>query len=332
MNVMSQYKIGKIETIETLRGIASLMVCLYHLTKSNLPFLGSAEILVSVFAYGWLGVEIFFVLSGFIIPYSMIKSGYRIRNFFTFLAKRCIRIEPPYILSILLVVVLGFISVFMPGYKEGTFSLNLGQIVSHVAYLPVHLGFEWLSPVYWSLEAEFHYYILIALILPFLLVNRQCMYLSFILLWTASFFIPLYVFSYMPFFIAGIAACFYRFEKIYRYEFIVIVLISTMISLYKGQPIPMYLSIGLTSFVIAGVTFRSSVTDFLGKISFSLYLVHVPLGSKCLNFLGRYVDSEFKSWIAYLFGLLVCIFGAWVFYLLIERPCQKYSQKIQYLK
>lgn len=329
MKTENQQK-GKIETIETLRGIASLAVCLFHLTKTNLPLEGSAAILSKIFAFGWLGVEVFFVVSGFIIPYSMIKGKYTLSHFFRFLAKRCIRIEPPYLVSILMIIVLGYISMYMPGYKEGSFNLSIGQVASHVAYLPTHLGFEWLSPVYWSLEAEFHYYILIALILPIMFKGKIRMMGIFAILLAASYIIPLYVFSYMPFFIAGIAACALRFEKLTKLEFGIVVLICMAVSIHRDQPAAMYLSIGATAGAIAWLNIKSKVTDFLGKISFSLYLVHVPIGSKCLNFLGRYANSEFRQWLIFIFGLVVCIVAAWLFYLLVEKPCQKYSHKLRY--
>src|ERR1035441_2897196 len=47
--------------------------------------------------YGWLGVEIFFVISGFIIPYSLYKAGYRVSDFTRFLLKRIARLDPPYL-------------------------------------------------------------------------------------------------------------------------------------------------------------------------------------------------------------------------------------------
>ena len=159
---MSLKKEGsKIGIIETIRGLAALAVCLFHFTKGNMVFHGSSIHYLNLASYGWLGVEAFFVVSGFIIPYSLVKSGYTIKRFFQFFAKRCIRIEPPYLLSVILVIALAYASTLAPGFKGESFRFNFLQTISHVAYLPEHLGFQWLLPVYWSLEAEFHYYILI---------------------------------------------------------------------------------------------------------------------------------------------------------------------------
>ena len=62
-------------------------------------------------AYGWLGVEVFFVISGFIIPYSMLHAGYEfLWHFGRHLVKRIIWLEPPYLASIAVVLVLWHVS------------------------------------------------------------------------------------------------------------------------------------------------------------------------------------------------------------------------------
>jgi hypothetical protein len=53
----------RIETVDALRGVAALSVAWYHFTHGNLTFLRDGR-LKSSGAYGWLGLEMFFVLSG----------------------------------------------------------------------------------------------------------------------------------------------------------------------------------------------------------------------------------------------------------------------------
>ncbi|RZL55313.1 MAG: acyltransferase, partial [Pedobacter sp.] len=101
-----------------IRAFASLMVAVYHLGGKVLPVLN----------YGWLGVEMFFFLSGFIIcwalplDYSIKKHGY------TFIKKRLIRIEPPYIISIVILILLT--SVFEKGV-----SIDYKNVFLHIGYL-----------------------------------------------------------------------------------------------------------------------------------------------------------------------------------------------------
>lgn len=63
----------KILSVEALRGFASIAVTLFH-------FGGSLTTLIPqiLHAYGWLGVDIFFVISGFVIPLSLMGKNYRI--------------------------------------------------------------------------------------------------------------------------------------------------------------------------------------------------------------------------------------------------------------
>ena len=57
----------------------------------------AASYLAPIGAYGWLGVDVFFVISGFIVPYAMLRAGYTLSAWPTFILKRLIRVEPPYL-------------------------------------------------------------------------------------------------------------------------------------------------------------------------------------------------------------------------------------------
>ncbi|WP_336515187.1 acyltransferase [Pollutibacter soli] len=320
----------KIEIVETIRGFAALAVCLFHFTKTNISFSGSSQYFKSVFTWGWVGVEAFFVLSGFIIVYSLVKSKYTLNRFFKFFAKRCARIEPPYLISVLLVIVLSYLSVNAPGYKGAEFKVSVGQVLSHIAYLPEHLGYKWLQPVYWSLEAEFHYYILIGLFLPFLWKNLYTLIGGFLIGLTLSYFIPLYVFSYMPLFVMGISTAAYKLDKISRPLYLSILLLSVAVSLSRGQHVVMSLTGLATALAIVWVRFNNGITEFLGKISFSLYLMHVPIGGRVLNYAGRYANEDWKVWLSILVALAVTIFASWVFYRLVEYPSLLLGKKIKY--
>src|SRR5580765_3271068 len=121
----------QIQSVELLRGIASAMVCYYHLARGNADFLPDQNIVKRSATWGWSGVEIFFVISGFVIPFAMFQKKYTIRNFLTFLKKRIIRIEPPYIISILLVVFLNFVSTLSPYYRGAAFHIDWANLFGH---------------------------------------------------------------------------------------------------------------------------------------------------------------------------------------------------------
>jgi peptidoglycan/LPS O-acetylase OafA/YrhL len=81
-----------IEQLDVLRGIAVLAVMIYH-SCGNVPSLH----LVSVFRYGWTGVDLFFVLSGFLITGILLETKNTPNYFLNFYARRARRIWPLYL-------------------------------------------------------------------------------------------------------------------------------------------------------------------------------------------------------------------------------------------
>src|ERR1700727_1389422 len=81
----------RIKELDGLRAIAVLAVMGGHYL-SWLPALGTRN--------GWLGVDLFFVLSGFLITSILLQTRRREHYFKTFYARRALRILPPYLLAI----------------------------------------------------------------------------------------------------------------------------------------------------------------------------------------------------------------------------------------
>src|ERR1700733_5869741 len=81
----------KIPQLDAVRGIAILIV-VFHNSLHKFPSLP----LQSVFSYGWMGVDLFFVLSGFLITGILIDTKQSDGYFENFYARRCLRIWPLY--------------------------------------------------------------------------------------------------------------------------------------------------------------------------------------------------------------------------------------------
>jgi len=113
------------ESIHALRGLASLAVAWFHLTNGHDTFVKQ------IGSLGWLGVEVFFVISGFVIPLSIHSTNrpYRLSKFGGFLMRRMTRIEPPYIASALLVVVLWKLSEFAPNFSGKPYEFDLAELL-----------------------------------------------------------------------------------------------------------------------------------------------------------------------------------------------------------
>ena len=137
---------GRIEVVEQLRGLAALSVTWFHLTNQYSDWVMSSG------TYGWLGVEAFFVISGFVIPLSLAGDWWRFgaRAVPGFFLRRLIRIEPPYLLSVLLVVLLNVSAAQFSAFQGQSQSISVEQILWHAAYLIPLTQYEWLQPVYWG--------------------------------------------------------------------------------------------------------------------------------------------------------------------------------------
>ncbi|MEY2703627.1 MAG: hypothetical protein RLY43_2266, partial [Bacteroidota bacterium] len=99
----------RIRTLDSIRGLAASAVVLFHFTNSNVSFLNEGA-LRNFGKFGFLGVVMFFIISGFVLCNTLIHIEYKFKYFPYFILKRLIRLEPPYLLSILIVVFLNFVS------------------------------------------------------------------------------------------------------------------------------------------------------------------------------------------------------------------------------
>jgi peptidoglycan/LPS O-acetylase OafA/YrhL len=109
------------ESLDAWRGIACLAVIAFHATldvQTTGP--GVAAELVGVLRWGWLGVPMFFVISGYCIAASLDSERRRGRGAAAFLARRFWRIFPPYWL--LLLVTAGIVALVDGGLQPGFFS------------------------------------------------------------------------------------------------------------------------------------------------------------------------------------------------------------------
>lgn len=73
-----------------------------------------------------------------------------------------------------------------------------------------------------------------------------------------------------------------------------------------------------TALIISFVDWSSRPSDFLGKISYPLYLIHVPIGGRVINLIGRYTDEQWEIWGVFVLALVVSLFSAYAFNKFVE--------------
>ncbi|MBL0343134.1 MAG: acyltransferase [Bacteroidetes bacterium] len=330
-----------IEILDFLRGIAALSVVLFHFSGSALPTI-KPNALTDFFSWGKLGVQVFFVISGFIIPYAMYASGYNIKNAFKFIGKRLIRIGPPAWIAVLLLFIIYYGAIAMNGKPvEGMPwpGISFEATIANLFFSYSLIGTGLYNEVYWTLEVEFQYYVIIAFLLPVLLkyAKNELALTAILLAVNATYLIHfdrILFFQNNSFFLLGILLFLYKTGHIKRgymgYATIVMMLIC-----YAQQGLPNAFAAIITFLTIAYVQFTNPVTTFLGKISYSLYITHHFAGITAefilRNLTGLQVSEPLKVVMVLVYTGIAILF-AWIFYLLIETPSLRLAQKIKLTK
>jgi len=331
---MEKNKLGYLSSLDLLRGLAALAVVFFHFTHGNPDFLSKTNILYRAGRYGFLGVDVFFVISGFVIPYAMYRGMYRFKNFGKFLAKRVVRIEPPYILSIILVISLNWISTLSPYYRGEGFIIDFTALALHFGYLNAFFHHPWVNDVYWTLAIEFQYYILIALIFPLLVhPNKYYSFIALIVFGISGFVITGhdYIFNYGLLFIVGILLFQFKIGYLKNSEFGAFLLVALLMIFVKFDKRYLVAAL-LPYFFILYFEMAGKISKFLGNISYSLYLVHIPIGGRIINICETLIQNEQIRSIFVFIALAVSVISAWIFYRLIEKPSMDMAKKIGYSK
>lgn len=315
----------KILSIEALRGFASVSVALFHFSGQM-----TTSIPQIIHAYGWLGVDIFFVISGFVIPLSLMGRDYHVAQFPSFMARRLVRLEPPYIASIILGIVLWHASTLAPGFQGDAPTYSISQIAFHLFYLIPLTDYSWLNPVFWTLAYEFVFYILVGLTFPFL-ISRPVEY-------TAAFGLAILGAKYFSSsaldvkvleFLFGTLLMRLTVESNQKTKTFVILVLCLILIFMLGGP-----KIGVAVLIAAVViaAFRNFKLGkwaiFLGAISYSLYLTHVPVGGRVINLGRRFGSGASYEVLLLCAALATSLIFAWLFYHLIEKPALKASRQI----
>jgi peptidoglycan/LPS O-acetylase OafA/YrhL len=328
----------RIDVIQDLRGFAALSVCWYHYVYYNgifspaLPhgFLGNTA------QYGWLGVQIFFVISGFILPYSLFRAGYRpgVGNFGRFLWKRLSRLEPPYLISIAIMIGVMSVPHLLPWLGGSAPKFTLVQVLLHFGYLNSFFNQGWyLNPVYWTLGIEFQYYLLIGLMYPLISGTRRwirvfgwCL-LTGIALGDHVSSLGHWLFLFM----LGFAMFQYRAGIVGKSEFGCTFLLAAAASLATlGKSITL---VGLAACVVILFVRRSNpLTAWLGDLSYSFYLIHLPIGGVVFRILQSWGSGLALRLTLVAIALAVSLGVAHLLYRWVERPCQRYAGSLRFEK
>jgi peptidoglycan/LPS O-acetylase OafA/YrhL len=144
--------------LDTLRGVAILLVLFYHgfgLEYGLEGLSGASRWFVAATQYGWVGVDLFFVLSGFLITGILLDTKGRPHYYRRFYIRRALRILPIYYATLLAVVIVtrtGLVAQYVPW---SFLTISFFFLANFVTWFRIYAGYA----VLWSLAVEEHFYL-----------------------------------------------------------------------------------------------------------------------------------------------------------------------------
>ncbi|MEU3368887.1 acyltransferase family protein [Streptomyces sp. NPDC006711] len=178
---------GRLAAVDGLRLLAAAGVAAYHYLGTPTPrFWGenydlprAAPLLHAAGGYGWLGVEAFFLISGFVICMSCWD-----RTPAGFAVSRIARLFPLYWAVVLIIVVTGTATVLI-GQRSGA-PTDLRTTLGNLTMIPRPLGVDFTAGVAWTLWVEARFYLLMGALLLIGLTYRRVVAFGFLWLVLAS--------------------------------------------------------------------------------------------------------------------------------------------------
>ncbi|HEX4419921.1 MAG TPA: acyltransferase [Kofleriaceae bacterium] len=335
--------------VDALRGIAATWVVLFHGYNKNLvPMTGYRlpQPFDAVFNGGYLGVYIFFVISGFVITQSIRDARVTPRFIGRFAVRRSLRLDPPYWATIVAMIALSYVSGRLQHDHAPLPLPTAGAIVAHLFYLQAFLGYPQIVGVFWTLCYEIQFYLVLAIVVGVVqwkLAVLRSRWTLFAPLWLVAALciagvldptLALFVYGW-PYFFLGVVVNWVHNRKEPA-------LALAIVALGTAALIPFAAPRAIVALCTAGAIYGASVygllarwtlgrvLQYLGWISYSLYLVHMLVGTPLVRFGLRHLGKmDFAhALILMVLELAVSIAAAHVLYLAIERPAVRWSHRL----
>lgn len=347
--------------VDALRGIAALWVVLYHaVQEKRLALLTSVLphwFVDVVFNWGSLGVAIFFVLSGFVIAHSLRAAKIDLAYFERFSLRRIARLTPPYYVSIIIVLAFALLSSYIKGeaFAPGKEPLSFPRLLAHLFYLQDFFHLKHINDVYWTLCIEIQFYLVFCALLGLAQWLNYSWNLPFsraVVFVPAAFLAAVFpmgvfedngsTFLFLPLwygFLLGVFAYWSWHDKLkpmyfYFYSALLLtagVVNSTKFAIGCSLCAILLLEAGRANCLHVWLKWRS--LQFLGHISYSLYLTHTPIyGAVFFLSIKLLHHNALSEAFCLLLGILVSVGFAAMMWQLVEKPSINLSQNIKLVK
>lgn len=363
---------SRIEFANTLRGLAALSVVISHYLstfwykRDSIAHLIHAPLLspethaippyimwlniFPLFDWGSYGVGLFFIISGFVIPFSLQRI-----NAMGFFINRLFRIIPTYMVGFSITL----LALFLCGkYFFAAWPYTSQEVLIH--YIPGVrdiLGSRNIDIIIWTLEIEMKFYLMVALsiawfrsyslnvfLIPTALFLLSCYMSHMIPVWAMNHLVAfiqaeIYMMSspYIIFMFIGVVFHYLFCQKISSdvgYLIISVLFFMFCIAWWAGPYsdnliLAWSYALSLLTFMFAYIfphLFKANpIFNFLADISYPLYITHSIMGYIILRIM---LDMNFKIGFSLSAVIITSVLISWFLHSLIERPSQTLGKKL----
>jgi len=346
---------ARYQTLDHWRGIASLAVVYFHafgsIRSMDTELHCSVRPWKLVSDFGWLGVPIFFVISGYCVTASAYGVQQRKDGVKQFFVDRVFRIFPTYWCACLLAIAVNVLAAPLNGVPlRANLPVGYKETLSNVFLLQPYFAVSPILEVSWSLVFEVAFYVVVGVGLTLFRSGLNAVALAMAGCSLAAFQLAgpfngvLYFTNFWSQFLLGASifhCCWLRESQGWRA--IWPVLIVAVLALLPGITQPRFDLLGTTVAVFFALLlfviypFDSALASlkagrslaWLGKISYSLYLTHCFLGLRLVNLGGRWITNEsFGQLPLRLSAVALSIAFAFVFFVMFEQPLEKLRKRM----
>lgn|GEM_PF-844277 len=339
-------------SLDHWRGVAALSVMFFHsfgaIRGAGLPVHGSIAWLKWLADFGWFGVHLFFVISGFCIAANVCRLAKGGLGPWDFFRDRLLRIYPTYwaVCGVTLVVAMATMPLNHTSFAHNLPSGGLA-LLGNILLIEPYLKAPAFILVSWSLVFEIRFYLLVTLGfvlfragvgLPWLLVAAVALAVAGLCNLDHG---VLFVLGFWPEFLCGGLVFLALAWKRAGWKLPAMILSLPVIFLVLGCfSLPTAERVGemIGAGVFALLLFALHPLDaticglrwlrwlsWVSGISYSLYLIHVPLEGRVVNLGLRWIASDSPAQIILeITGWLVALAGAWLFYEFCEAPLERW--------
>ncbi len=345
---LSRGETTNLSSMEGLRGFAVFLAFMVHYSTLSTPWLSPSGNVLSfaqaLHTVGNIGVDLFFVLSGYLIYGALIA---RPRSFWKFLGRRAQRIYPTFLAVLLIYIALSWVFPSESKFPREWIAAVI-YLLQNVFLLPGLFNIKPVITVAWSLSYEMFYYVLIPIVISLLRLRAwspgmRTLYFTGMTLVLAAYFAWQGGHVRLIMFISGILLWDLTQGMRLRGPGNIAALLGLCVALValllpgNGSVAAVYRSLLLFSafFVLCFVCFTRPTEwiaqafswtplRWLGNISYSYYLIHGLALKFMFIMLMRVLPPDHSE--TYLFPLLflpafaLTIFPALALFLLVERP------------